>query len=1122
MDVAGADAVANDRVEVRVLGPLRVRRVDGALVDPRAWRTGQTADLLRLLALHVDSPVPVGVLLDALWPAVDEARGRASLRTAASRIRKAVGADCVDRRLGGLVLHDAWVDAHAFQTLAREARRHALTGAPAKVVTATREAEPLYLSEVNWHTGAADWALREAGALAATYRQLIADAAEAAVTLRWWHDALDFAERSILMEPISELGYRAMMRAYRGLGESSRALQAYERCRHTLAEEIGADPSPATQALHLQLLTEEHVDRPTTAFAGRGEEVRWLAELAVGARARGGPVVACLVGPAGAGKTRLVEEVARQTGLQVRQAPTGPARPDGRAVTAGRATEPGRAEPGPDQALVVVDDAHLLGPERCAALSQDLLEVRDAVTVVLAGRPGAESNPIDRLGQDLADALGEPAHLLHLPPLGQEEVTALCSDLLQGEVCEDFTQAVLRESGGFPGPVIELVRGWASSGRVAATSEGLVVVQAHRSTELRAQMRHLLAEAVDNLSGEELDVLHLVAVLGTPVSPDGLLPLHVAGGALEPAAPTPAHRDWLHKVLDHLVDRNLLTATDGGFTTRDALLRDALLAWLRPSALRHLHRRIAELAHIPAADRIEHWRGAGEPQLAQAAALEASADAMSEGRYERARHLLKQLNHAIATADADPSDRFEVAERLGDVCSALGRAQEAQAAYGEAVDIARTHALSDLERMAAKLRGAADDTVTGAAGPDAAGAPAPAARVAVARDLPELGVAWDASPDPEVEQRLVAAVQHADEGADPDLRAELRTLLTTVVCVPRRQFRATHRWTTEALSLTVDPSLCAQALLARSLPGAVLGNGPAVDGPLLQAATLAGQAGDEATGAGVAALRCLVAHDLGDPDYSARLTLATELGAFAESSPHLWVLLRIAAERGELAAAEKIDLGASRSPLPPLVRQLCAMAAASLATELGLADEACSQLLQVLDIADQSGATLLVPEAAARLVVLEAAHDRASARERFELFEWAAGGDRLLPRENVLRHLARAAMRAGDARPEDAATAAAAAAEAAESAGLVLLGAEAHRHRAVHLSVAGRRAESRLAAAAAKRSYTQGSAPANVHRVEADIRRAQGSREPPPADIPEQAAPGGDLRLVRAMTQHRP
>ena len=274
------DGTRPDLVEVRVLGSLKVRRADGTLVDPRGWRTGATADLMRLLALHVDEPVPVDVLVDRLWPGVDPQRGRASLRTAVSWLRKVVGPDCLERGLAGIRLRDAWVDAHAFRMLAREARRHVVTGNAAAVVTTTREAEALYLDELRWHTGSASWALAERDTLAAAHRQLIADAADAALSLGWWHDAVDLAARSVAADPCSERAYRALMRAHQGLGETSRALQAYEQCRQRLAEEVGADPSEETRALHLHVLTEPEVVHPEPAFCGRTHEVAWLRDVA--------------------------------------------------------------------------------------------------------------------------------------------------------------------------------------------------------------------------------------------------------------------------------------------------------------------------------------------------------------------------------------------------------------------------------------------------------------------------------------------------------------------------------------------------------------------------------------------------------------------------------------------------------------------------------------------------------------------------------------------------------------------------------------------------------------------------------------------------------------------------
>src|ERR1700712_3153343 len=85
-------------VQISLLGPLRVRRVDGTDVDPADWGTGKTVDLLRLLALSAGRPMAVSTILDALWPDVDHGKGLASLRTALCRIRRVIGQDCIARQ----------------------------------------------------------------------------------------------------------------------------------------------------------------------------------------------------------------------------------------------------------------------------------------------------------------------------------------------------------------------------------------------------------------------------------------------------------------------------------------------------------------------------------------------------------------------------------------------------------------------------------------------------------------------------------------------------------------------------------------------------------------------------------------------------------------------------------------------------------------------------------------------------------------------------------------------------------------------------------------------------------------------------------------------------------------
>jgi hypothetical protein len=140
-------------------------------------------------------------------------------------------------------------------------------------------------------------------------------------------------------------------------------------------------------------------------------------------------------------------------------------------------------------------------------------------------------------------------------------------------------------------------------------------------------------------------------------------------------------------------------------------------------------------------------------------------------------------------------------------------------------------------------------------------------------------------------------------------------------------------------------------------------------------------------------------------------------------------------------------------------------------TRLGQTDTAAEVLQTLIDVAVDEECLLLVPEATARLIALEAATDLAAAKAHFELLDWAVAGESGLPREGSLRLLARAAIRAAVGDYDGAVSAASNAAGAAEQRGLELLAASAHEVRADNLNRAGRSSEARLALAAAARCY---------------------------------------------------
>jgi SARP family transcriptional regulator, regulator of embCAB operon len=83
---------------------------------------------------------------------------------------------------------------------------------------------------------------------------MLTEAAEAALATGVPREALDFAKTAVALDPTSEAAHRSLMRAHADLGEIGGALRVFESYRAHLAEELGADPSPQTLELHVQLL----------------------------------------------------------------------------------------------------------------------------------------------------------------------------------------------------------------------------------------------------------------------------------------------------------------------------------------------------------------------------------------------------------------------------------------------------------------------------------------------------------------------------------------------------------------------------------------------------------------------------------------------------------------------------------------------------------------------------------------------------------------------------------------------------------------------------------------------------------------------------------------------------
>ncbi len=120
--------------------------------------------------------------------------------------------------------------------------------------------------------------------------------------------------------PVHERAAALLMDALAAQGRQADALTVYERVREALADDLGTDPGAALRERHLRLLRAEppapaadtprtgpgNLPAPLTSFIGRDDDLARIGTLLAAGR------LVTVLGPGGAGKTRLAVEAARR------------------------------------------------------------------------------------------------------------------------------------------------------------------------------------------------------------------------------------------------------------------------------------------------------------------------------------------------------------------------------------------------------------------------------------------------------------------------------------------------------------------------------------------------------------------------------------------------------------------------------------------------------------------------------------------------------------------------------------------------------------------------------------------------------------------------------------------
>nr|QEO73570.1 transcriptional regulator, SARP family [uncultured bacterium] len=277
--------------------------------------------LVARLALAGGRPVEQRVLIDAIWAEDPPADPAHALQALVSRLRRAFGAASeVTQVTGGyrLDVADADVDALRFEQLFAAGRDRLRANDPTGAMAVLDEAVTLWGDRPGIEpTVVATVAPAAATRLAHASVEAVADLADAELTLGRADEAAARLTALLAERPVHERAAALLMDAFAAQGREADALALYERIRETLADVLGTDPGAALRERHLQLLRAEGstpaaptrpntLPAPLTSFIGRDGDLTRIDTLLSAGR------LVTVLGPGGAGKTRLAVEAARR------------------------------------------------------------------------------------------------------------------------------------------------------------------------------------------------------------------------------------------------------------------------------------------------------------------------------------------------------------------------------------------------------------------------------------------------------------------------------------------------------------------------------------------------------------------------------------------------------------------------------------------------------------------------------------------------------------------------------------------------------------------------------------------------------------------------------------------
>jgi len=235
---------------IRCLGRFEVWR-DGVPVHD--WRRDKARTLLKHLVSHRGS-ISRDVLLDLLWPELEQDAAARNLRVTLHALRRALANDqsaqpyILSRGDSYRLNPEAplWIDVEAFSERFEAATRLERQGRLDEALSGYEAAESLYRDDYLVDDLYAEWTMIPRERLKDQYLQVLTRLADAAFAAGDYERCITCCHKILSRDSCREQSYQQLMRCHSLLGHRARAFRWFDVCRDVLARELGEAPAPST------------------------------------------------------------------------------------------------------------------------------------------------------------------------------------------------------------------------------------------------------------------------------------------------------------------------------------------------------------------------------------------------------------------------------------------------------------------------------------------------------------------------------------------------------------------------------------------------------------------------------------------------------------------------------------------------------------------------------------------------------------------------------------------------------------------------------------------------------------------------------------------------------------